>query len=141
MQPVPKCYLIEVPIPANYNGTKIQIPQQNFLDNTKVTGLEVFTADDVSKSPTQQPVITLADAKKAFLTLYTRGTSKGAGEYLQNIPLVRMHNQQNSTTDSVARYPLSVVPVDIDWSKSSLNLGATFTVTTGFSVLIMVYYQ
>lgn len=146
-----KAYLIEVILPGVTNpgttATKIQIPDQPYLRGMKTYGLETFTADDCTKSPQQKTPISLAQAKLAYLTLYIvdpkiqQGVSAGTGEWIQGVPFVRLHNNQNAATDAFARLPFDMEGKYVDWSKSYITLGQAYGNITDVSFLILVNFD
>lgn len=142
-----KAYLVEVIQPGiagGNNSTKIQILDQPYLRNKNTYGIQVFADIDVTKSPSQKTPITNAQLQLCFLTLYTTGTGAGneMGEYIQNIPFCKMHQQvtTNVANTSYVNHSFELDGQYVDWSKSYITLGAAFANATDLSILLLVNF-
>lgn len=160
MPKVYKSQLIEVILPgiAGGNGaTKIQFQDQPYLRNKKITGIEIFTANDMSASPTNKTPITGEQMKKSYLTLYLNDVQnpQDVGEWIQNVPFVSMHRVQNNIISPTAlpvapgvqysepfvRQPFELQDQVIYWEKCYITLATAFTNTTDVSFLLQVFFK
>jgi hypothetical protein len=135
--------LLEIQIPANVTQTKFLIPDQPQLRSDQdadiiIQGLEVFDIDAIPLSPANVPLVTAANLKNTYLTLYVEGE-----ESLYRIPLVRLNIVFNAAANSPAVYSLfSVRNKQVDWTKSYFSTPIAYGAGAGatFSFLIGVHY-
>src|ERR1700684_4056190 len=108
--------LLEYPVAVG-TTTAIQIQNEQLLTGARIFDLETFTSDDITVTPLNNPVITLAQLQTGYFQGYAsdpttpfvpaKGSSSNAGLWLSPIPLVSMHKLQTGT-DTFARrgFPL-----------------------------------
>lgn len=128
---------------AGNQQTRVQFPDQPYLRNKPVWGLEIFNVGDVTTSPTSNAVISLAQQKISFLTLYSQDPDNpnDMGEWIQLVPLTRLHNTQNADTDAFSRMTFELIGQRVQWEKCYFTLATPFANTANVSFLIQVYFS
>lgn len=126
---------VEIPVPNGSTLTRFYFPDLPQLRNAKIEAVQVYMAGAISATPlTGSTPVTVADAKKSFLTLY-----QGDLQLIYNIPLVGLNNiQEGTTTPFVFDLP-SMNDIDISWTKSFVSL-PTALATTNVAYSFGVYY-
>jgi hypothetical protein len=101
----------------------------------KIEAIQVYVAGAISATPlTGSTPVTVADAKKSFLTLY-----QGDLQLIYNIPILGLNNiQEGTTTPFVFELP-SMNDIDISWTKSFVSLPSALA-TTSVAYSFGVYY-
>ena len=128
---------IEVQIPLNSSNTRYYFPDAPQLRNAMINFLQLYTPGTLSATPnTGSTMVTEADLKKSFITLYS-----GDLQLIYNAPLLTF----NSIISGASPNPYSNQCPDIDnmvisWTKSYISL-ATPPATTGCAYAFGVYYS
>lgn len=144
-----KSVTVELPIPGvaggGNTGTTFQFSAQTFLNNKKTLSIEVYSVADLPTSPLNNPLVTMAQLKTAYLTLYFQDPSPNplvnrAGEYVNKYPLVALHRVQSGTDSFVWELPKFVGQI-ITWEKSFITIPTAFLNTTTISFLLNVSYE
>lgn len=144
MPKVYKSQLIEIIQPANSTQTKLQFQDFPYLRGRQITGIESYSADDMSVSPTGKAPCTAAQMQKAYLTLYLDDQAQGAknvGEWIQNIPLVSLHRTQTTTASPFVRQAFEMTNQIVYWEKCFFNFGSWSAVGTDVSFMLTVYFK
>ena len=144
MPSVIKSQLIELPLQAGSTATKLQFQDQPYLRNKQITGIEFLNVNDMSASPSNNPVVTNADMLKSYLTLYLNdpGNPQNVGEWIQNVPLTLLHRVQNSANDPYVRKAYDLVGQVIYWEKCYLSFSSALATTiTDRSFIFNVYFK
>jgi len=126
---------VEINVPSGSTLTRFYFPDLPQLRNAKIEALQVYVAGAISATPlTGSTPVTVADAKKSFLTLY-----QGDLQLIYNIPLLGLNNiQEGTTTPFVFELP-SMNDIDISWTKSFVSLPSALS-TTSVAYSFGVYY-
>jgi hypothetical protein len=125
---------VEIPVPNGSTLTRFYFPDLPQLRNAKIEAVQVYVAGSISATPlTGSTPVTLADAKKSFLTLY-----QGDLQLIYNIPLVGLIDINDGTSPFVFQLP-SMNDIDISWTKSFVSL-PTALATTNVAYSFGVYY-
>lgn len=135
--------LLEIQIPANVTQTKFLIPDQPQLRSDQdadiiIQGLEAFDIDAVPLSPANVPLVTTANMKNTYLTLYVEGE-----ESLYRIPMIRLNPVFNAAATSPSVYEiLKIRNKQVDWTKSYFTTPTAYGAGAGatFSFLLGVHY-
>lgn len=148
---IQKSQLVELNVSgAQLTQTRFNFPDQPQLRSEMagrtvyIDGIEVFNANDVSKSPiTGTPVITETVMKLAALTLFIGDATAGSykGEYINYLPLTSFHRTQTTTTSPFVRDLLRFPSLGVDWSKCIVSLGAAIGGTDPFCFLFNIFYR
>lgn len=146
MPKVIKSQLIEVVNPGVAGGsnvTKIQFPDQPYLRNKKILGIEVLNVGDMLKSPTNKVPITNALMQRSYLTLYlTDPNNPGSvGEWIQNVPFTILHRIQNAANDPFVRDMFNLQNQTIYWEKCYISTPEAYANTADISFLFNIYFQ
>lgn len=139
-----KSQLIEVVQPANSTATKLQFQDFPYLRGRQIFGIEVYTTNDMTSSPTAKTLPSTAQAKNAYLTLYLDDMQQGAknvGEWIQNVPFVSMHRTQNASNDPFIRQMFELTGQIIYWEKCYWNFAAWTGVANDVSFCLNVYFK
>jgi hypothetical protein len=125
---------VEIPVPNGSTLTRFYFPDLPQLRNAKIEAVQVYVAGAISATPlTGSTPVTLADAKKSFLTLY-----QGDLQLIYNIPLVGLIDINDGAAPFVFQLP-SMNDIDISWTKSFVSL-PTALATTNVAYSFGVYY-
>jgi hypothetical protein len=125
---------VEINVPNGSTLTRFYFPDLPQLRNAKIEAIQVYIAGAISATPlTGSTPVTVADAKKSFLTLY-----QGDLQLIYNIPLVGLNNIQEGSTPFIFELP-SINDIDISWTKSFVSL-PTALATTNVAYSFGVYY-
>jgi hypothetical protein len=125
---------VEINVPSGSTLTRFYFPDLPQLRNAKIEAVQVYVAGAISATPlTGSTPVTLADAKKSFLTLY-----QGDLQLIYNIPLVGLIDINDGATPFVFQLP-SMNDIDISWTKSFVSL-PTALATTNVAYSFGVYY-
>lgn len=144
MPKVFKSQLIEVIQPANSTATKLQFQDFPYLRGRQIYGIEVYTSNDMTSSPTAKSLPSTAQAKLAYLTLYLDDMQQGAknvGEWIQNVPFVSMHRTQNASNDPFIRQMFELTGQIIYWEKCYWNFATWTGVASDVSFCLNVYFK
>lgn len=125
---------VEIPVPNGSTLTRFYFPDLPQLRNAKIEAVQVYIAGAISATPlTGSTPVTVADAKKSFLTLY-----QGDLQLIYNIPLIGLNNIQEGSTPFIFDLP-SMNDIDISWTKSFVSLPTALS-TTNVAYSFGVYY-
>ena len=125
---------VEINVPSGSTITRFYFPDLPQLRNAKIEAVQVYVAGAISATPlTGSTPVTLADAKKSFLTLY-----QGDLQLIYNIPLVGLIDINDGAAPFVFQLP-SMNDIDISWTKSFVSL-PTALATTNVAYSFGVYY-
>jgi hypothetical protein len=126
---------VEINVPNGSTLTRFYFPDLPQLRMAKIEAIQVYVAGAISATPlTGSTPVTVADAKKSFLTLY-----QGDLQLIYNIPLLGLNNiQEGTTTPFVFELP-SMNDIDISWTKSFVSLPSALA-TTNVAYSFGVYY-
>ena len=125
---------VEINVPNGSTLTRYYFPDLPQLRQAKIEAIQVYVAGAISATPlTGSTPVTLADAKKSFLTLY-----QGDLQLIYNIPLVGLIDINDGTSPYVFQLP-SMNDIDISWTKSFVSL-PTALATTNVAYSFGVYY-
>jgi hypothetical protein len=146
MPKVIKSQLIEVVNPGVAGGsnvTKIQFPDQPYLRNKKIMGIEILNVNDMALSPTNKVPISTEIMQKAYLTLYLNDVSNpgSVGEWIQSVPFTVLHRIQNSASDPFVRDMFNLQNQVIYWEKCYISVPTALGNTTDISFLLQIYFQ
>ncbi len=127
---------IEVAIPSGSSNTRYYFPDLPQLRNAMIQAVQLYTPDTLSATPnTGSTMVTIADLKKSFLTLYS-----GDLQLIYNAPLLAFSNIINSATNPYTNSLPDIDNMVISWTKSYISL-ATAPATTGVAYAFGVYYK
>jgi len=143
MQTVYKSQLIELIVPAGSLTTKLQFPDQPYLRNKQILGIETIINGDMDASPSNRVPISLNDFQKSYLTLYLNDVTvpNAVGEWIQNVPFVLLHRIQNAATDPYVRTPYTLAGQVIYWEKCFVSFASALNPLTDVSILLNVYFK
>lgn len=146
MPKVFKSQLVEIISPGiagGNNATKIQFQDQPYLRNKQITGIEVINGADMTTSPTGKTIVTNAQMKLSYLTLYLNDVNnpKNVGEWIQNVPFTLMHRVQNASSDPFVRQMYEMQGQVIYWEKCFISLASSLANTADVSFLFNVYFK
>lgn len=144
-----KSQYVELYVPSTAtNQQQFNFPDQPQLRNAVLMGISVYSADDVTKTPTGKTVVSTAILKKSFITLFIQNAdapvqsgnqSVSMGEYVNRIPLVEFHTIQQGT-NPFTRTLYDFGGLRIDWAKSYITTADAIG-TGDISFLITVLYH
>lgn len=128
-------------------GSTLNFPLLQQLSNNSsqdiiIQGIEFFSAQELPTSPTGGTVLSFANFRQCFLTLYVIDIDQA--ESVRRIPLIRLKNivanQLAVAADSFSVWKqLGFENLTIIWEKSYIELAAGWP--AGFSVCMGVYYK
>lgn len=147
MPKVKKSQLIELVLAGvaatGNQQTKIQFPDQPYLRNKRILGIEFLNVNDMTLSPSNNTPCSTAQSKAAYLTLYLNdpGAPENKGEWIQDVPLSVLHRIQNSANDPFARQMFDLVGQLVYWEKCFVSLPVAFANVANVSFLFQVYFE
>jgi hypothetical protein len=115
---------------------------QNYLNNSRITSIEIFTQLDVPVTPQSNTTATYDQIAGSSLTLYMTdplSNTVNKGNWIFNTPLVILHRVDNNVDPFVRDLFLLNGPI-IDWEKSYISLSTPLSNTTNVSFLFNVGY-
>lgn len=127
--PIKDAEIVEV-IVSNTSTQKFNFPDVPNLRGKKITSIEVFKLDDVSKAPSGKNVVNNNAIKKGFLTLYIKGREK-----IKEMPLQAL---VPSNRNGVVR---KTDLFDLDYQKSYISFADTLDLVINEVVLIVFIYE
>lgn len=138
--------LVELSVGANAQGQFFNFPDQPQInrDGMVIDWIEAFNADDISTSPSGIAVITAAQMKFSFITMYIAqpaDSSQGQGEQYNLVPLTSMHRTQSGSEPFFVRDVFGMPGTRLDWSKTKINTGQALGNDAPVSFLFQVGYH
>lgn len=139
---------IEVRLPGVSGGntqTQFSFPDLPYLrpNMAYIQALEFYTLASISLSPVSgTPLVSLGIAQKTALTIYggIAGVKQG-NQIVQQMPVLRLNNLQNATPDPFAQQIMKFKDLQIDWTKTTLNLGSAPENTTDMAFVFGCYFN
>ena len=127
---------VEVLIPSGSTNTRYYLPNLPNLSGALISAIQVYTPGTLSASPnTGSTMVTEADLKKSFITLYS-----GDLQLIYNAPLLAFSNIINSATNPYTNSLPDINNMIISWTKSFISL-ASAPATTNCVYALGVYYK
>jgi len=127
---------VEVLIPSSSTNTRYYLPNLPNLSGALISAIQVYTPGTLSASPnTGSTLVTEADLKKSFITLYS-----GDLQLIYNAPLLAFSNIINSATNPYTNSLPDINNMIISWTKSFISL-ASAPATTNCVYALGVYYK
>ena len=138
-----KSQLIELIVPAASTATKIQFPDQPYLRNKQILGIELIVNGDMDASPSNRVPLSLNEFQRSYLTLYLNDVTvpNAIGEWIQNVPFVLLHRIQNAANDPFVREAYNLAGQVIYWEKCFVNFATALAPATDVSILLNVYFK
>lgn len=137
---------LNVQIVVNENNNKYYFPDLPQLRDAKIVGISFYPTISATNNVdiNNVPLISVADAQNAYLTLYS-----GEIEALQNIPLIKLLNVYFNDVGAGGQYfgnPEGIFAINdlvIDFSKSYVSIAPTATITGALpqSISFGIYYK
>ena len=140
----------EVQLPSGAGGTAQNNQQFNFPDlpylrplMAYIQAIEVYTLASVTNGPLSGTALaSLAIMQRSSLTLYGGITGvKQGNQLIQQMPLVRLNNLQNATPDPFAQNIMILNDMQVDWTKSYVNVNPVPGNTTNMVFLFGIYFN
>lgn len=116
--------------------TRWNFPDLPKLRYTALQAISLFTANSVSLSPLQNPLLDIAVIKKSYLVLYANDRTD-----LYRIPLVELNRVQNASTDPFVRGLFEFNNQKVTWEKSYIEIASAPANAVNSSFLLGVYYS
>jgi hypothetical protein len=127
---------VEILIPASSTNTRYYLPNLPNLSGALISAIQVYTPGTLSASPnTGSTMVTEADLKKSFITLYS-----GDLQLIYNAPLLAFSNIINSASNPYTNSLPDINNMIISWTKSFISL-ASAPATTNCVYALGVYYK
>ena len=142
---------VEIVLPAGTTGQKFSFPDLPYLrpDQAQIKAIQVLTPGTITNGPVSGAALaTIAVMKTASLTLYggirnpQNGVSiKQGNQIIQAVPVLTMNNIQNSATDPFNRNIFLLRGMEVDWTKSFIELSAAPGNASAASFTFVVYFD
>lgn len=127
---------VEILVPTGSSNTRYFFPNLPNLSSAMIQNIQVYTPGTLSASPnTGSTMVTEADLKKSFLTLYS-----GDLQLILNCPLLAFNNIVNGVPNPYSFQLPDINDIIISWTKSYVSL-PTAPATTGVAYAFGVYYK
>jgi hypothetical protein len=108
-----------------------------------IQALEFYAVAAVTNSPVSgTPNVTLTIAQKTSITIYggIEGVKQG-NQIVQQMPLVRLNNMQDGVVSPFAQQIMKFNDLQIDWTKTMLNIASAPANTTDMAFCFGVYFN
>jgi hypothetical protein len=126
---------IEVPVPNGSTLTRFFFQDQPQLRNAYIKGIQFYTPTVLTATPnTGSTPATLADMKKATLTLYSDNL-----QVVFNMPILNLNEMNDFTSPFTFNLP-EIQDLTISWVKSYIQLSSA-AATTNVAFSLGVYYE
>lgn len=139
--PIRKHEIVEIVIPLGTTKTRFNLPDLQNLRNVKLNSVEILSANDMTISPTQNPVVTNLELGRAYLTLQ----GYNGLEFLHQQPMTALHYNQGTLIagqfTQVHQYQKQFTAQRVNYPKSYIEYFPLVVPATTFSFLISVYYS
>jgi hypothetical protein len=133
-----KFEFVEIIVPGiastGQTGTVWNFPDLPKLRYTSLLGLSIYTANNISATPSGNTPITTAIIQKSFLVLYADDRQD-----LFRIPLTDL-NRTQASTDPFIRQFYEFNGQQVTWDKSYVQIGSAPGNTTNLSFCFGVHY-
>lgn len=125
---------IELPIASGTTLTRFFFPDQSQLRNAFIQGIQFYTPTVITATPlTGSTPISLADMKKASLTLYS-----GDLQVVYSMPILNLNEISDGGSPYVWDLPM-LNNITINWVKSYIQFSSAPTGATAIS--LGAYYE
>lgn len=145
---------IEVTIPGmsgGQTGTIFNFQDQPYLrpDSADIVAIETYTINTLTNGTVSgTPVASVAITKTASLTLYGGKNDTASGrpikqgnQIIQAVPVLKLNNIQNASTDPFTREIFKLNEIVVDWTKSYVQLSAAPANTTNICLCFGIYFN
>lgn len=143
--------IMEIPLLTTGSGPQYNFPVNNFLTGRKIYKIEVYSNNDITRSPISTGNLTWTPAMitAASLTIHcfdpTQLTnSAAASDWIKQLPVWRLHSLFNTNTAAVNSSNYNEFQMKghlIDFNNSFVQFVATQTFDVNYSALFGVYYE
>jgi hypothetical protein len=117
-----------------------------------IQAIEIYTVNSVSLSPVSGTALApTAIAQKTSLTVYggVNGVRadgsiysiKQGNQIVQQMPVLRLNNIQNASTDPFAQQIMKFKDLEVDWTKTFLQVANAPANTTDIAFVFGVYFN
>lgn len=139
---------VEVVIPGvagGQLGTQFNFPDLPYLrpNMAAIQAIEVYTLATQTNGPISgNPLPSLAVMQKSVITLYggIDGVKQG-NQIIQQMPLLRLNNIQNATPDPFSTNMMRFNNLQVDWTKSFIQLASAPANTVSWSYFFGIYFN
>lgn len=142
---------VEIVLPAGTTAQTFNFQDQPYLrpDAADIVAIEAYTANSLTSSPiSRNALATITVMRTASLTLYggiknpVNGEMiKQGNQIIQQVPVVRLNNIQNASTDPFSRNIFLLNNMQVDWTKSYIELTAAPGNVAAASFVFGVYFN
>jgi|ERR1700733_1485098 len=140
---VERSQMIDIVIDVGYASNTINIPDQPMLRDKRIISMTTYVLSDFPNSPISgNPLPTRIQLSNAFFIGYTGDpqNEKDTGEYIYQMPLVRLHTMQNQSNDPFERNVTFFDDLNFQWDKCQLYFPQQPNPGAKFSYVIEVMY-
>lgn len=153
-----KSQYVELSVTGGLGVNEFTFQPQTYLQGRRITSIEVYSGNDISGTRTGLTVVSVAQLKTCFLTLYCNDTNypiksvdspKGTytgdafGEWFKLVPLWNFHRIANGTDPYVRDLFKTDGNLIVTWEKSTVitTNPALFVTGTTYAFLFNVGYE
>lgn len=130
MFPIIRSKLVSVTLPVGISrGASIEFTDQPELNGTFITGIESITVDQLSVSPSRNPVVSLVEASDLVVTL-----NDGSDKRHDQVPYLSLNTAQNAGIWHEFK------PFPVDWQKSAVSFMNTTPLASTVDAVFVVHY-
>lgn len=129
---IKNCEEVEIALANTAQSTFYFGNEFNLRDAKKITGIEVFSADDITKTPSGGTVFSNANLKKAYLTLISKD---GNSEIVSSMPLSSL--QASNNNGQIREFDMPM----INPSKCYITFGDNSALVANDVVVFAFYYE
>lgn len=108
-----------------------------------IQAIEYYSVNAITFSPVSGTAnVSLAIAQKTAVTLYggIEGVKQG-NQIVQQMPILRLNNMQDAVTSPFSHGMMKFRDLQVDWTKSMLNIASAPANTTDMAFVFGVYFN
>jgi hypothetical protein len=138
-------------VSGGQTGTQFNFPDLPYLrpNSANIVAIEYYTVNTLTNGTVSNTAsASIAIAKTASLTIYggiknpvTGLPVKSGNEIIQRVPVLRLNNIQNASTDPFSRNIFLLNDLQVDWTKCFISLSAAPANTTNICFCFGVYFN
>lgn len=150
-----QCVEVRLPgVAAGQTQTQFNFPDLPYLRPRMayIQAIEYYTLASVTNSPVSGTALpSLAISQKSSLTIYGSVVSvdrngqptyvKQGNQIVQQLPLLRLNNLQNATPDPFANQIFKMRDLEVDWTKTFVQIATAPNNTTDMAFCFGVYFN
>ena len=142
MRPIRRYELVELVVPAGNTALRIPFPdipqlRSDVTQDVIIRGLETYSAESMPNDYNSNPLVTMAQLQKCFITFYIQQE-----ESIFRMPLIKLANVFNSGATIFYTEELNQFEnLMVDWTKTYITLASSLANAGLIVIMLGVMYQ